>query len=119
MPVDTTSPCPVATVKISSSAMSPPPLRRRFPCPAARYPVIPPVVGLPEPVSLQGSCTENFARKQCPQRALVGIIQALWEALHTHRVGHFLLREQTWLVYDRRDGDIHSVVIFERALEYS
>jgi hypothetical protein len=33
MPVDTTSPCPVAAVNTSPSAMSPPPLRRRFPCP--------------------------------------------------------------------------------------
>jgi hypothetical protein len=35
MPVDTTSPppCPVSPVKISPSAMSPPPLRRKFPCP--------------------------------------------------------------------------------------
>jgi hypothetical protein len=36
IPVDTTSPCPVApvaAVNTSSSAMSPPPLRRRFPCP--------------------------------------------------------------------------------------
>ena len=36
MPVDTTSPCPVAAVKTSPSAMSPPPLRRTFPCPAGR-----------------------------------------------------------------------------------
>jgi hypothetical protein len=37
MPVDTTSPppCPVSPVKISPSAMSPPPLRRKFPCPTA------------------------------------------------------------------------------------
>src|SRR3954447_12470266 len=35
MPVDTTSPCPGAAVKISSSTLSPPPRRCRFPCPAA------------------------------------------------------------------------------------
>ena len=69
MPVDTTSPCPVAAVNISPSAMSPPPLRRRFPCPTAsrRGPA-----GLPAPSSLAGSCTGSSARLQCPKRPLVG-----------------------------------------------
>jgi hypothetical protein len=56
---------------------------------------------------------------QCPQRPLVGIIQALWEALHARKVGHFLLREETRFVYDRRDGDIHSLAVLEQILEYS
>jgi hypothetical protein len=42
MPVDTTSPCSVAAVKILSSAISPPPLRRRFPCPTVPGAGLPP-----------------------------------------------------------------------------
>src|SRR4051794_36442917 len=58
MPVDTTSPapCPVPSAKISLSAMSPPPLRRRFPCPAGRRTDVPP--GYPSNFPLQVAVPE-------------------------------------------------------------
>jgi hypothetical protein len=70
-------------------------------------------------VSSAGSCIRISARSLCPKRPLVGITQALWEALHAGKVSHFLLREETRFVYDRRDGGVNSLVAFEQILEYS